>query len=316
MRISTLDTRPDATLVRSLDQFERQFSYPLGRAQSFRVLHGDDYGLFFRAMGEARCFIAEKDGEIIGTLAVVVRRIQLPDGTEKNVGYLGNLKISPCARGGRALFRLADAAATWIQKSATAYFGVVMDGTALTPDYYTGRAGLPPFAPVGRVVVIRLPTSGASSIPDPMVSEAEPDVAMDCFRQLSIGRFATRCEQPSARSLLTPVWLVRKDGSACGCVEDTRRAKRLIGNDGVEMITGHLSCFAYKNIESGVALIRTAIGRAGLLGHPALFVALAEADSPEILAEFGGQDVKRAPATIFAYGLTRNMEWNLNTAEI
>ena len=202
MKIHTLDPRMGAALACSLDRFEQQFSYPLGQTQSFHVSHGDDYVRFFRAMGRAQCFIAEQDGKIIGSLAVVVRRIRLPDRSEKDVGYLGDLKISPCARGGRTLFQLARAAASWIQRSVTAYFGVVMDGTAATPDRYTGRAGLPLFEAIAKVVVVQFPTPDASSDHDPTAAEVDPNVAMACFRNLSIGRYATPCTNSFERSVL------------------------------------------------------------------------------------------------------------------
>src|SRR5580658_9463514 len=114
MNIIVLTERPDDALAKALNRFERQFFYPLGEKQRFQVLHGEDYPRFFRAIGQARCLIAELDGDIVGSLAVVLRRIGLPDGRECDVGYLGDLKIAPRARSGTVLHRLATAAETWI----------------------------------------------------------------------------------------------------------------------------------------------------------------------------------------------------------
>src|SRR5262249_11759480 len=40
-------------------------------------------------------------------------------------------------------------------------------------------------------------------------------------------------------------WLVTSEGQACGLFEDTRRGKRLIADDGSQLISAHLSYFAF-----------------------------------------------------------------------
>jgi hypothetical protein len=316
MRIFALEGQKNATLPRALDRFERQFSYPLGDAQRFQVSHGADYAKFFRTMGRAQCFIAEKEGEIVGSLAIVVRQIGLPDGTDQNVGYLGDLRIVPHARGARTLFRLAGAAANWIERGVNAYFGVVMDGTMATPDRYTGRANVPAFKSLAKVIVVRFPTAEIRGDICSAVTEVEAKIANRCFRELSTDRYSTPCANPAERSLLAPVWLIHEGATACGCLEDTRRAKRLILANGTEMISAHLSSFAYRDFRSGATLVRDALRRARQQGFPALFLAIAAGDSRRLLAELGDICPTLAPATIFGHGLLPNVDWNLNTAEI
>lgn len=316
MKILALEARPDAKLAHMLQRFEQQFSYPLGNAQHFHVVHGDDYPLFFRAMGRARCFLAQREGEIVGALAVVIRRAVLPDGNEEEVGYLGDLKIAPHARGGRVLLRLAAAAAAWAPRTLTSFFGVVMDGTAATPDRYTGRIGLPAFEALARVVVARFSTNDFDEAHNAGVVVVESQVGNSCFRELSAGRYSTPYANAAERSLVAPEWLMQKDGSACACLEDTRRAKRLVLADGAEMISAHLSCFAYRDIGSGAVIIRAAVNRARIAGFPALFVALSTVDSPRLLGALGEHRATLASATVFGHGLKENVEWNINTAEI
>src|ERR1700722_18856214 len=97
-------------LVKALADFEAPFTYPLGPGKFFRITHGEDYTLFFRAMGNEACFIAEDQGCVAGVLGTVVRNLWLPDGTERKVAYIGDLKIAEEARGGTVLLRLARAA--------------------------------------------------------------------------------------------------------------------------------------------------------------------------------------------------------------
>src|SRR5205807_1917922 len=100
-----------------------------------------------------------------------------------------------------------------------------------------------------------------------------------------------------------------------GRLEDTRRAKRLIADDG-EMISVHLSCFAWRTPEAGAAVVQAARRRAARHGFPALFVAVAAADAPVLAAALGDVERTEAPATVYGAGLEAGRLWNFNTAEI
>jgi hypothetical protein len=106
------------------------------------------------------------------------------------------------------------------------------------------------------------------------------------------------------------------DRRACGRLEDTRRAKRLIADDGAEMISAHLSCFAYADPCAGAILLQEALRRAAELGFPALFVAVAPSDATPLCQAVRANDVVTAPATIYGTGLEPGPLWNINTAEI
>src|SRR5438132_13262849 len=140
MKIQQLSAPPSPALARALAQFEEPFTYPLGPERFFRISHGEDYTLFFRAQGNGSCFIAENEGRVVGALGAATRKLWLPDGIERSVAYFGDLKIAPDARGGAVLLRLARAAETWLRPHVEAGFGVVMGGTSRLPDLYTGRA--------------------------------------------------------------------------------------------------------------------------------------------------------------------------------
>jgi len=200
MKINQLSGPPSPELASALAEFELPFTYPLGPEKFFRISHGEDYTLFFRAQGEGACFIAEDQGRVVGALGTAVRRLWMPDGGERSAAYFGDLKIAGKARGGAVLVRLARAAEDWLRPKVEAGFGVVMGGTSLTPEAYTGRAGIPGFQELGRLMVFRLSGTGkcAEDQPSRFLTSAETGLAS--YRRLSRGRYACPASDAQARS--------------------------------------------------------------------------------------------------------------------
>jgi hypothetical protein len=245
----------------------------------------------------------------------------LPDGSENKAAYFGDLKIASSARGGLVLMQLARAVESWLRPRVQAGFGVVMGGTALTPAAYTGRAGIPDFRKLGHLTILRVSGhDGWGECPrEPMQADDQfvttREATLECYQRLSRGRYASPVITPAERSKMTPVWFVTPDGSACGLLEDTRKAKRLISDDGSEMLSAHLSCFACKDIAAGTRLLRVALSRALRAGFPALFVSVPETDGPSFQAALSQFAVHPAPAIVYGTGLEPGC-WNINTAEI
>jgi len=115
---------------------------------------------------------------------------------------------------------------------------------------------------------------------------------------------------------MTPQWLVDPEGLACGLLEDTRRAKRLIADDGSEMLSAHLSFFAFRTPDAGAALLQVARQQTARAGLPAVFVAVAEPDAKALAGALGPVDKVVAPATIYGAELAPGPAWNINTSEI
>ncbi len=314
MNVHQISNPPSQTLARALAEFEAPFTYPLGPGKLFRVSHGEDYTLFFRVQGEGACFIAEHEGRVVGTLGTAIRRLWMPDGTERPAVYIGDLKIAAKARGGTVLIRLARAAETWLRPRVAAGLGVVMGGTPLTPDAYTGRARIPGFQDLGRLMILRICGSVDGRPADPGRCLTTRKIGLACYRRLSLGRYSCPTDKAEQRSRIVPIWLMNTDGSACGMLEDTRRAKRLINEDGSEILSAHLSCFAYGVVSAGAELIGVALQHAARLGLPSLFVAVAEPDARELLAALCDVAVA-APATVYGVGLQAGL-WNINSSEI
>ena len=77
MKLESHQSRIPESTAAALEEFEQEFTYPLGEGCRFRISHGGDYLRFFRAMGEATLLVAARDGEITGSLARVERNLIL-----------------------------------------------------------------------------------------------------------------------------------------------------------------------------------------------------------------------------------------------
>jgi hypothetical protein len=312
--IRFLQQPPEPALRSALDRFEAAFRYPLGEGESFRISHGDDYSLFFRAISPgcaASCLALEANGEIRGTLGVAIRPLHVPHEGVRQAAYLGDLKVRPGAGAGRTLVRLAAAVTDWAQAhGATCGYGVVMDGTARLPLSYTGRLGVPAFRRAGQICLLRVPIALAAPSSIRQCAAVE-----SCHRALTAEGIAPLGGDSNARSLSPPRGFVSEDNAACGVLEDTRRAKRLLLDDGREMLVAHLSQFAYRTAADGVRLIRHVLSECVA---PAMFVAVPEQDAADFRALLGeSRGITEASATIFATGVDNACgKWHIGTSEI
>ncbi len=315
MTIHELREEPQPDLAEALGRFEEQFRYPLGEERFFRISHGEDYPRFFRAMGDGVCFVAERDGSVLGVMGAALRPLALPGGDTRTVVYLGDVKVDPAVRGGMTLLRLARATMAWVADHTDAAYAVVMDGTDATPTRYTGRLGLPAFDELGKIMVLRLATLEQEHLDDHAWLTTE-ERGVELYTLLSEGAYACLGGNPVERSETEPTWLMDPDGRACGRLEDTMRAKRLFADDGSEMRSAHLSCFAYRDLEAGARLIRVALRLAASRGFPDLFVSVPFPDVAEWKEALVDEELVLAPATVFGTGLEPAHSWNLNVTEI
>lgn len=313
MTVRVLDSEPTVSLSELLGAFERQFEYPLGADNQFHISHGMDYTRFFRAIGDPACFLAERDGTVEGVIGAAIRDLILPDGSVRRVAYFCDLKLSANARSGRSLLHLMTAARSWAEGRCGAAISVVMDGTEKTPTRYTGRVGIPLFAPLARVMVFRAIVSARGEAAAIRAAPADVDL---CYRRLTVGSFATPCGSVDVRSEIEPYGLVLPDGSACGLLEDTRRAKRLIDSSGMELRSTHLSCFGYASPEAAARLVQAALQRSADGGFPAMFFAVPRPEAAAIREALGKMEVVLAPATIYGCGVAGGNRWYINTSEI
>ena len=318
MKIQTIQSQPDAELSAALERFEAAFRYPLGESAWFRISHGKDYTRFFRAIGNARCFIAREGSDVIGTITSSICRIRTPDGKFQRGGYISDLKVSQSASG-RALLRLLRAATEWTLIQPTPSFCVVMEGTAKSPAGYTGRLGIPVFEELAKLMILRIPTDSRPDKQSPQsasVVTCDPGQVRELHRKLTSNCYATDGGDSSLRSQMPPIGLIASDGSACGLLEDTRRCKQLFRHDGEEMVSAHLSCFGFQGADRAVDLIRAALEQCRAGEIPALFVCLAPQDAAKVQQLLQDERSVEAPATVFGYSFAGEGKWSVNTAEI
>lgn len=326
MKIHFLTEPPSPNTARALAQFERQFRYPLGAGRFFSIHHGEDYSRFFRAMGKGASFIAEREGNILGTIGVARRALILPNGNVKNVVYIGDAKVAPEIRGGRVLWRLLQEVRAWTLRHADAAYSAVMKGTSILPPRYTGRLGIEPFAKLAEVIILRIPTEKAS-VPVQKDWKIDEATGWNLYRKLT--QDSARCigGKPDMRSLVPPQWLAAANGQAVGLLEDTRQAKRLLelprpspgvfsDGESLEMRVSHLSHCAWLEEDDGIALLQQALSLSTKYGFDAMFTAASSAAAETIIALLGAEELIRASADIYGAGLDAGMIWNLNTSEI
>jgi hypothetical protein len=316
MNIHRLHDAPVPWLGEALERFEISFRYPLGRDMRFRISHGRDYVPFFQAMGEAVVWVAEREGEVLGTLAASLRTLSLPLGEARRAAYLCDLKLAPGVRAGKTLALLASIARSDLTTLGIASaYAVVMEGTARNPSCYTGRLGIPAFTGHRSITIFKIETGVGGQIPD-AVRRATADEVNAVFASLNRARVHAAGNRPSLRSLMTPVPLLETGGEACGMVEDTRRGKRLWLDNGDELLAAHLSRFAYASIGSGTALVRAALDVSATAGFPALFMAVPDEDAEAFAASMSDLGIHLAAARVYGHGFASTDAWSVDTSEI
>jgi len=300
MNLHCLHEAPPPWLGEALERFERQFWYPLGSERRFRISHGREYLPFFQAMGRAAVLVAERGGEVLGTLARVERQVCIL-GETKLVHYLCDLKVAPAARGGRVLPRLMQETRRQIEASGSrCCYAVVMDGTGRLPVEYTGRVDIPGFEKLADILVLRL-SAGSSTATMDAPEAPKPTI------HVTGGRHALR-------SLMMPLPI--RSGAASAILEDTRRGKRLWMEDGGELLSAHVSSLSVASASSGAEVLRTALVKAQQAGFPAIFTAMPCAAWQSLRSHLCDLHADEAPATLFGHDLPLGCDWWVDTAEI
>ncbi len=316
MNFHLLSEAPPPELGAALEHFEKQFSYSLGRDTTFRISHGRSYVSFFTAMGDMTLIVAERDGQVLGTLAGIRRPLRKASGEFHIATYLCDLKVAPHNRSGRVLLGLArQLVSCWREAGGWGGYSVVMDGTADTPNNYTGRCGIPQFEKVGQITVLRVAVPESSHLP--LLAKQTSLVEVErLLQRLTVGEHLPCGGIPTLRSIMPPVVLLDSNNQACGVVEDTRLGKRLFTDSGEEMVSTHLSHFAYADAASGARLLHDALTITKQAGYSAMFTALPSSRANALISHLTKLTVKVATASIYAHGISGTENWHIDTSEI
>jgi hypothetical protein len=309
---------PGALLQEALLEFEGQFNYPLGVNDRFRIHHGSDYTRFFRAMGRGAVFVWEQAGVVGGVLSCAIRSLKEPANQAVEALYLCDLKVLPGANRGWVLLSLLTAVGRRFPEQSRRAYAVVMDGTSITPERYTGRLGIPPFEKLGQVAILKLAVTAEIAAPASQLFRSNLS-SLDfhiASRRLSAGSFCALEGVSDLRSSMSPRSLLLSDDSGCGYVEDTELAKQLISELSGPMSSAHLSNFAYQSCDAACKIILKALSICQEVGRPSLFVAIPIKDCPTILASLALGHVTETRATIYGTGFQPDQRWLINSSEI
>lgn len=293
MKLCELSPDIDADWQGKLATFEALFHYPLGENQRFRIDHSPDHTAFYRAMGDAKTWMVTAGGEIIAMVSMAIRTLSI-QGEVKKIAYIGDLKIHPEHQSGRVLFHIMRCLQPFLEQNSACAYSVVMDGTRITPEQYTGRLGIPLFNAVAKLHILRIKTAqGAAS--DATHIPAQEGRAL--YERLT--HDFCNAGLVALRSAMEPQWFAAGH-QACGMLEDTRLAKRLYLTTGEELLSAHLSCFAFQNAPAALSLLHLACEQARQLGYPYMFVALSKEQYALLSPVLQRFHYTHAPATLYA----------------
>ena len=302
-----------------LREFEQQFWYPLGESREFRIEHPSLYTDFFNSMGDAHCFVALREGEVVGILSSVMRTLVAPTGKSSQVAYVADVKITKELQGSTLLYRLARTAILWLRPQICSAYSVVMDGTAVTPKQYTGRVGVPQFSWSGRVHLLSFSTTTdfpwVSNVEEIPLKQSAELSGIEPRRTTTDGpSWATM--NPSLRALEVPVWLVDRQTSTCVLLEDTRRAKKLYDRHQSEYRYSHLTYPSYTEPEHLVQLFPHACARSQSLGFSHIFVAVPDIHFVAIQSKLENLEYETYSASIYGVSLNEDFPYLVNSSEI
>jgi hypothetical protein len=293
-------------------QFEKEFEYPLGEQQTFTISHGMDYLKFFRRMGQVTCFTARCHSGVSGVLTTVQRRLYIPGKGVTQAVYLCDLKVSTKTQSAPIFFQLVKEAREFYQGQDLPAYGVVMHGTHRNPAQYTGAFGIPRFSALGEVAILRIPVRAAKT---DGADKSSVKAAVEVFESLNSKSAHARAQNSQMGARYEPTGLLSNRGAACGILTDTLESKRLYSGS-TELVSAHLSQFAYDRLEDGIDVVRTALRLCSERDIPALFLSLPQTKLAEWKEHEHYPHSTFSGATIYGLGLEPGHQWNINTSEV
>jgi hypothetical protein len=184
--------------------------------------------------------VARRAGEVVGVAARAVRT-GFVDGAPARVGYLGQLRLAPGARGDLALLREGFARLAADRRPGELPFdltSIVADNVRARRLLEAGRAGLPVYAPLATLETLALAPGGRAPrrVATPPAG-AWPEVAAFVRREAARFQLAPAVDaawlaSPARCPGLAPAdWLVVEDGrglAAAGALWDQRAVRQVV----------------------------------------------------------------------------------------
>ena len=139
---------------------------PMAGTIALRIDRDPDFFALLRMRGESVVFVAERGGEIVGSISAALRTVYI-SGVPETAAYIGDMKVHPRFSGSRIALRLIQALDAYLRAAGVDLcFSVVADGNLAAMPLFQGRLGIPRWAPLGRFVVSGLLPSLFDKRPD------------------------------------------------------------------------------------------------------------------------------------------------------
>jgi hypothetical protein len=142
------------------------------------------------------------------------------------------------------------------------------------------------------------------------------EAVQNWFCEMTLGTCFPEAGDAELRSQREPLGIALPHGEACAILEDTRRAKRLFARDGCEIVSAHLSRFAFRSPADGARLIRGALEECRRRQMTAAFVAAAPGHVTALLQALGIPPTVDTTVSVFGYGFPAGLPWYVDTSEI
>ncbi|MBI1271188.1 hypothetical protein GC174_12215 [bacterium] len=335
----------DTTDHDKISNFEAGFRYPLSATEHFSISHGADYSLFYRSMGKSLVLAVEQDELPIATVAATIRELRSSSGETYRCAYIGDLKYRKEVGASRKLLSLLLELQDWCIQNADSALAVVMGGTQNLPDSYSGRLGLREMKQLGAMHIYRIPIRSLANVREFKLAEriasARAQRIIATCPQNFFGFKANLNDDSDSEctSIISPIWLGTttsgsttaagssenlSGGCAVGCLQDTRRAKRLFREDGSEILNAHLTNFYFDSIDSAASIIESALESARENNFEALFLSVDTERSQQLSAVLEKLGATKSEAIIYGAGVIAeeqfndhsNRNWCINSSEV
>lgn len=264
----------DEALAERLDAFERRVAVRLSEGIDVYRIHGlrdADPNSYYRSIGgRAVTLVAEEHGRVVGTQSLVVKTLRRAGGPPARFVYALNVRVAPECRFGPVFGRLQLAGLAWAASRCWGVLTVIPDLVSTPPRGRSGRFGIPRLRKLRGCACVGFPLDLACSAREADRCVRDEAEVRRLFRRLTSGCVSPVGGTPGARSLGAPVWLALPDASACCCVEDFRRTRRLETLDGTEVVWRCVSFLGAANADAAERMCRVACAHAARIGDEPL----------------------------------------------
>ncbi len=313
-RIDIFEEEIPALLLKQLSVFEQQFHYPLSASSSFSIKHPGPYTTFTKALGKSAHLIAHSKTQLLAVMSIAIRDLSV-NGKTSRCAYICDLKIDPHNRFPFLLARLLKQAQTYTLQQCSAAYAVVMHGSSRNPEQYTGRLGIPAFSKHSALEIASVPAVPCAPLAQVRVEPLRDETFLALVAHAAQAvHIHSNSAALSLRSLCT-AQLITIDDNNFAVFEDTRAAKQLFNQSGVEIRNAHLSHLHCTHAQHAQTLLATAQTLAAHHDFERLFFCI-NANQKSFISPTIRQCAQISRAQVYAFQLPTDITIPIHSSEI